>query len=156
MSSNYQLRKQFRTYPPGTAVKVHIIDGPVATISIVGLPKQYLVPANYIKKSESVGNIVTATNVEVSPGRPLIASSTSQLARLDELAITYTPDQMANAVRFTCYCGASSIYYPFEAVRAQPVEREALNKAIAACQKCAERHSHSSQKPSYINEDQNV
>lgn len=149
---NYQLRKQFREYPVGTAIKVHITDGPVATISIVGLPKQYLVPQNYIKKSTDIGVIVTSTHVESSPGRPLVASNTDNLKRLDTLAITYTPDQMAGSVRFTCYCGASSIYYPFEAVRAQPVEREALNKAIAACQKCTERHSHASQKPFYINE----
>lgn len=144
--ANYQLKKQFREFEPHTAVKVHVIDGPVATISIIGLPKKYLVPKNYIKQTESVGHIVTS--IEVSPGRPLLPSNERTLppidwVRLEQLQMTYPLADGRTAIKASCYCGQSSAVYPFEEMRALAFEKAAIAKAVADCPHCSEKHSHS-------------
>lgn len=148
-----QFTKPYKEFPAGTIVKIKHIEAGMVILTIPSSPtptKKLMLPISFVGRKPAQ----PTTEIILSPGRPLVQSSIPQgdmLARLDATAITYTPEQMAGKIRFTCYCGASSIYYPAEEVRNQSIENLALNKAIAACQKCTDRRSNRSQKPEFAN-----
>lgn len=142
--------KNGESYPAGTQVKIKHIEAGMVILTIPSSPtptKKLMLPISFVGRAKQPA---ASQQIELSPGRPLVASNTEAMSRLDQIAITYTPQQMAGNIRFTCYCGSSNIYYPANEVRSQAIENLALNKAIAACPKCTERRAHNSQKREVI------
>lgn len=144
------LKKQYKEFPAGTTVKVHNLEVGIATISIPPFNKKYMVAASILTKGaashseQDVQQMWLQTHT-VSPGRPTIPAK--DWSKLDAMPITYPGTNTTDwPIRFECYCGKSFAYYRRNDVATQPLERMALDKVIADCTHCSEKHSTASQR----------